>query len=391
MRFTLLSLLASAGSIVQVHAQVKGSATGFAAGTTGGGSATPQTPSSLAQLKTWLEDGTPRVIMIDRTWDFRGTEGSTNGRCCNDNRTSKCPGGTSQGQPYIQDTCDNGDMISCTYDNAARKPIEVGSNKSIVGVGNRGAIRGKGLRVRGGKSNVIIQNVHFYDLNPRYVWGGDAITIDGGDRVWIDHCKFSLVGRQFIVTGWGAAGRVTISNNEFDGKTTWSSGCNGKHYWSLLLIGERDQYTFVGNWLHDLSGRAPHVGTTNTNSQVVFHAVNNYFQNIDGHAFDIDGNTWLLIEGNYFENVKTPITADSLNKGGNVYVVNTVAQASGCSGPIGKICEWNRIAGSSGALPTLTSSAALSRLGQTKSSVVGHRPVADVPASVRGNAGIGRI
>lgn len=33
----------------KVLAQVKGSPTGFAAGTTGGGSATPQYPSSLAE------------------------------------------------------------------------------------------------------------------------------------------------------------------------------------------------------------------------------------------------------------------------------------------------------------------------------------------------------
>lgn len=100
--------------------------------------------------------------MIDRTWDFRNTESTTNGRCCNDNRISKCPGGTSLGQPFIQDTCTSGDLISCTWDNAGRTPIDVNSNKSIVGVGSSGAIRGKGLRIRGGRSNVIIQNIHIY-------------------------------------------------------------------------------------------------------------------------------------------------------------------------------------------------------------------------------------
>lgn len=66
------------------------------------------------------------------------------------------------------------------------------------------------------------------ELNPQFVWGGDAITLDSTDKVWIDHCKFSLIGRQMIVSGWGAAGHVTISNNEFDGVTSWSAGCNGK-------------------------------------------------------------------------------------------------------------------------------------------------------------------
>ncbi|KAI7774080.1 hypothetical protein LA080_009317 [Diaporthe eres] len=354
MKASLFSLFgALAGTAT---AQVQGKAFGFAAGTIGGGSAAPQVPPSLAQLKEWLTDSTARTIMIDRTWDFRNTEGTTTGKCCSDNRTT------------------NGTWVDCTYDNAAKTPIDVNSNKSIVGVGTKGVIIGKGLRVRGGKSNVIIQNIHITNLNPQYVWGGDAITLDGSDKVWIDHCKISLIGRQFIVSGWGAAGKVTISNTEFDGKSEWSAGCNGKHYWTALLIGAKDYYTFSGNWLHDVSGRSPHMGTTNTaGSENLFHGVNNYFQNIGGHAFDIDGNTWVLLEGNYFDTVTTTITPASLTNGGNIYV----------------ICEWNR-AQNSGTVNTLTSSAALSKLGGFKPSLIGHIGVADVPAKVKANAGIGR-
>jgi pectin lyase len=76
-----------------------------------------------------------------------------------------------------------------TYDAAALSPLEVKSNKSIVGVGNKGVIRGIGLRLANGVQNVIIQNVHITQLNPQYIWGGDAITLVGTDRVWIDHCK----------------------------------------------------------------------------------------------------------------------------------------------------------------------------------------------------------
>ncbi|KAI8211253.1 putative pectin lyase E [Colletotrichum sp. SAR 10_76] len=345
MKVSFLSLVAAFASAA--NAQVQGKPFGFAAGTTGGGSATPQYPSSLAELKTWLTDSTPRVIMINRTWDFRNTEGTTSTQCCSDNRTTKCPGGTSAGQAWIQDTCDaaSGTWVSCTYDNAARTPIDVGSNKSIVGVGTSGVIIGKGLRVRGGNSNVIIQNVHITNLNPQYVWGGDAITLDGSDRIWIDHCKISLIGRQFIVSGWGAAGKVTISNNEFDGKTTWSAGCNGKHYWTLLLIGAKDYYTFSGNWLHDVSGRAPHMGTTNGVTENYFHGV--------------------------------------------IYVVNTVDEASRCTSYLGYICEWNRASGS-GAITSLTSTTALTKLSAFKSSLIGHIGVADVPAKVKANAGVGK-
>lgn len=328
--------------------------------------------------------------MINQTWDFRSSEGTTTGQCCNDTSTTVCSGGTSKGQAWIQDTCTSGTMVSCTYYNSPKTPIDVGSNKSIVGVGSKGVIVGKGLRIRGGNSNVIIQNVHITNLNPQYVWGGDAITLDDADKVWIDHCKFSLIGRQMLVSGWGAAGHVTISNNEFDGVTDWSAGCNGKHYWTMLFIGEDDYYTFVGNWVHDVSGRAPHMGTDYTDSTIYFHAVNNYFQDIGGHAFDVDTNTWVLIEGNKFDNVDTPLTSGSQTSGAEIYEVVTVSDASGCTSKLGYICEWNKLTGS-GSFPSLTSSAALTKLATYKSSLVSHMSVNDVATSVTANAGIGKL
>ncbi|KFZ02045.1 hypothetical protein V500_00495 [Pseudogymnoascus sp. VKM F-4518 (FW-2643)] len=381
MHFCISPLLVVGLAARTAIAQVQGTAPGFAAGTTGGGDAAPQTPSSLEELETWLTDSTPRVITISQTWDFTDYEGSTSAQCC----TNTCQPG---GQYWIMDTCDAA-WVDCTYTNAAKNPIQVGSNKSIVGSGSSGVIKGRGLRLINGASNVIIQNIHITDLNPQYVWGGDAITLDGTDKVWIDHCKFSLIGRQMIVSGWGAAGHVTISNNDFDGATSWSASCNGEHYWVLLLLGAKDYYTFVGNYIHSVSGRAPHMGTDQNNAEIIFHGVNNYFKDIGGHAFDIDVGTTVLLEGNYFDAVSTPITTDSLTKS-NLYSVVTVDDASGCTASLGYICEWNRLAGS-GSFPSSTSLTAMSNLAPYKSSLVGHIGVADVPASVLANAGIGKI
>ncbi|KAB8075475.1 pectin lyase fold/virulence factor [Aspergillus leporis] len=372
-------------------AGVTGSAFGFAQGTTGGGSAKPATPSSLDELKKWITDDVARVILIDREWDFTSTEGTTSGKCCSKTTTTKCPGGTSAGQAWIQDNCDDGAWIACTYNNAAKTPLDVGSNKSIVGVGNKGVLKGKGLRITGGNNNVIIQNIHITNLNPQYVWGGDALTLDGTDYVWVDHNKFSLIGRQMIVSGWNKGGHITISNNEFDGVTEWSAGCNGKHYWSLLLLGLEDWYTFAGNWLHDLSGRAPHMGTDYTKSKIYFHGVNNYFQDIDGHAFDVDTNTWLLLEGNYFENVKTPMTDTSLKSGAQLYNTKTVEAASGCLSPLKYICEWNRQSSNTGTWPDRTDNSVLTGFANYKESLIGHTGVAGVPANVTANAGVGKL
>jgi pectin lyase len=44
--------------------------------------------------------------------------------------------------------------------------------------------KGKGLRIAG-SSNIIIQNVRISDINAQFVWGGDAISIDGGSKIWV--------------------------------------------------------------------------------------------------------------------------------------------------------------------------------------------------------------
>ncbi|KAI0154660.1 pectin lyase-like protein [Xylariaceae sp. FL1272] len=389
MRQVALSFLFGALTYRASAVSVSGTAFGFATGVTGGGSAAAATPTSLAQLTSWLTDSTARTIVIDREWSYIGSEGTTTGTCCSTSTTT-CEGGTSAGQLTIATSCSSGTQVSCTYDTAGISPIDVGSNKSILGVGSAGVIEGKGLRVRAGNSNVIIQNVHITNINPQYVWGGDALTLDSADRIWIDHNKFSLIGRQMLVTGFGQAGKVTISNNEFDGVTSYSSGCNGKHYWTILLAGLQDYYTFAYNYIHDVSGRAPHYGTTVTASTQFFHAFNNYFLNVGGHAFDVDKNTYSLLEGNYFQSVTTPMTSASLTNGGALYTTVTVDEAGACSSYTGYICEWNK-AYSSGSWPDVANSTVLSQASSYKSYLLKPMSVADVPSYVTGNAGIGKV
>lgn len=81
--------------------------------------------------------------------------------------------------------------VTVTYNAAATLGITVTSNKSLIGSGSKGVIKGRGLRVVSGASNVIIQNIEITNLNPKYVWGGDAITLNNCDLVWIDHVTVS--------------------------------------------------------------------------------------------------------------------------------------------------------------------------------------------------------
>jgi pectin lyase len=170
---------------------VSGSAAGFAKGVTGGGSATPVYPSTTAELVSYLGDSSARVIVLTKTFDFTGTEGTTTGTGC-------APWGTASACQLAIDKdswCENYEpsapKVSVSYDNAGVLGITVKSNKSLIGSGSSGIIKGKGLRIVSGASNIIIQNIHITDLNPQYVWGGDAITLDGADMVWIDHVKVS--------------------------------------------------------------------------------------------------------------------------------------------------------------------------------------------------------
>lgn len=127
-------------------------------------------------------------------------------------------------------------VSSLKYDKAGWNAIKVQSNKSLVGQGSAGVIKGKGVYMANGVKNIIIQNVHFTEINPQYVWGGDAISIAGADMIWIDHVKTSNIGRQHLVLGNAASNRVTISNSEFDGSTNWSATCDNHVSYSIASL-----------------------------------------------------------------------------------------------------------------------------------------------------------
>ena len=86
-----------------------------------------------------------------------------------------------------------GDAASEPYewDTAGVTGIYVHSNKTLIGVGSNGVLLGKGLRMVD-VSNVIVQNIMITDLNPKLVWGGDAFTLSGTSRIWIDHVTVCL-------------------------------------------------------------------------------------------------------------------------------------------------------------------------------------------------------
>lgn len=180
--------LAHAGSTSATYS-VSGSCEGFAAGVTGGGDATPVIPADIEELKALLASEEPQVIVLDKTFDFVGSEGTKTETGC-------APYGTGDMcQQAIDATgtwCSSDySSVEVTYDAAATAGIEVASNKTLIGVDDKGVMLGKGLRFTNGASNIIVQNIMISNLNPQYVWGGDALTFSGADTIWVDHVTVS--------------------------------------------------------------------------------------------------------------------------------------------------------------------------------------------------------
>ncbi|KAG9415634.1 hypothetical protein AC1031_000017 [Aphanomyces cochlioides] len=319
-------------------------APGLAAGVTGGGSAAPVYPTTIDQLKSYLSDSTPRVVVLNKSFDFRGTEKFTTEKGCRALFSQQC---LAKHNGFMsQDTIlRNGDMIntggcgqggipvSVTYDNAAVKSrLVVASNKTLRGEGLKGVIIGKGLWLLG--DNIIIQNIHITNLNPQYVWGGDAFYIQGINnramkKIWIDHVKVSLVGRQMLAVNTGGVESLTVSNSEFDGQTNWSESCDGRHYWTFLLH-DHVKMSFVNNLVHHTSGRSPKMSGSN----VFVHIANNHWLNNSQHSFEGSNGTYALSEGNYFEDTFLP---NLVCKAVNV-MSTTSANKGSCSSPLKRAC-----------------------------------------------------
>ncbi|KAG9415628.1 hypothetical protein AC1031_000011 [Aphanomyces cochlioides] len=326
-------------------------APGLAAGVTGGGSATPVYPTTIDQLKSYLGDSTPRVIVLNKTFDFRGTEKTTTETGCRPDFMRECIAKNNgfKSQDVILPTgdinntggCSNGQPISVTYDNAAAKSrLIVKSNKTLRGEGLKGVIIGKGLWLNG--DNIIIQNIHVTNLNPQYVWGGDAFFIQGVDnraqkKIWIDHVKVSLIGRQMIAVNKAGVDSLTVSNSEFDGQTTWSASCDGHHYWTLYFHGNV-KVSFLNNLVHHTSGRSPKIA----DATAFVHIANNHWLNNTGPSFEGTTGAYVLSEGNYFENTLLPSLVD---KAANV-MSTTSANKGSCSTTLKRACVPDAFASS---------------------------------------------
>ncbi|KAF7518592.1 hypothetical protein G7054_g13401 [Neopestalotiopsis clavispora] len=310
-----------------ISSVVTGTPVGFASAVTGGGDATPVYPTTIDELKEYLTSDEAQVIVISGKYDFSGSEGTSDYEACNSYSCTPEEGGQA-----LLNTL-NGCSIS-TYsvslDTAAYQGINVASDKTLVGT-DGATLYGKGLRFVD-VSNIIVQNIEITELNPQYVWGGDALSFSGTSNIWIDHVTTSSLGRQHYSFGSDSSQGITISNSFINGQTEYSASCDGHTYWGMELVGSDDQITFYKNYLYYTSGRSPALsGTT------LFHAVNNVFASNSGHLIEGGSTTGMgLFEGNYFEDINTIVDGYS-----GVMFSASSDNLSDCSSYLGRNCVAN--------------------------------------------------
>ncbi|KAJ1524208.1 hypothetical protein ONE63_010729 [Megalurothrips usitatus] len=285
---------------------------GFGRGTFGGEGGEVVVPKSIKELKNYLKDDVPRVILLNQTFDFVGSEKTVTRDGC---FFKKCGPGF-QYSLAESDTCVGRERTKVTLDAAGLMPLNVGSYKTIMGVGGRGVLRGKGLKIRKA-TQVIIRDISIVDINPAVIWGGDALVINGVNQAWIHNVTFKNIGRQFL-------------NSPY---------CDGKHYWVWLFWGTDDRITLINNRIINTSGRLPHAGGYDQAKSFI-HIVGNYFDTNSDVALEPWDGSYLLVEGNRFTGMRSLVNAHATN--GHLFLANTAADADECVAAFGEPCLPNQ-------------------------------------------------
>lgn len=134
-----------------------------------------------------------------------------------------------------------------------------------------------------------------------------------------------------------------------------------------------------GNYIYYTSGRSPKVG-----GNTLLHAVNNYWYANSGHAFDAGSGSYIVAEGNVFQNVVSPLLAGGA---GSIFTSPDTTTNAACTSYLGHACQVNAF-GSSGSFTGAVTSFFSNFSGKTVATAAAASGVA---ASVKASAGIGHL
>ncbi|HEU4328872.1 MAG TPA: hypothetical protein VFS21_37390, partial [Roseiflexaceae bacterium] len=312
---------------------------------------TPVTPTPVTPTAT------PGGVSFALVGYGAGTTGGAGGSTVTVNTLSALKSAAASSSPMIIQV--NGTI-------SGNDSVAISSNKTIVGVGTSGKLIGIELNIDEGVSNVIIRNLSI----SKVVAPRDNIHIQGPNvhHIWIDHNELSSDTTHDKDYYDGAldmshdVDNVTVSWNVF------------RDHYKTSLIGHSDsnasedtgsfRVTYHHNYFYNVSSRAPSIrfGT--------LHSYNNLFENF------MDANTGISsrmgacarIENNVFSGVLSPVLTTQSGTGSKAGGVQLIGNNFG-----GGAVETS---------PTCSLTPPYSYSAENASTV---------PATVKANAGIGKI
>lgn len=225
--------------------------------------------------------------------------------------------------------------------------FDIGSNKTVIGeAGKDYGFKNINPKISG--SNVIVKYLHFGDVIGDDYFGGkgnDALSIKGGQHVWIDHCEFSSSLTPKEVDGVA----INFDSHDFivdlegentDKQTKWTKD----FYDGLLDVSEESRFVSVSNcYFHDhwkaclCGGSNDKAETQPQGSQVRMTMYNNYFENIhsrqplfrfgrahiyssylkgagsDATGIEVRAESLVYVDNVYFENIRSDRTVGCWN------------------------------------------------------------------------------
>ncbi len=277
-------------------------------GTTGGADGEIVTPATFTELRRYVEDATtPYTILITK-------EFTTDTPCFVDGDGHISTSGTAS-----------------TYGEI----LKVGSNKTLLGVGNDAFFNRIGLVIQT-QSNIIIRNIKFTMKDVPVVKSGenkviawrdgaevvlgdpDCISIqadktsaktDYGHHYWIDHCEFF---NENGVNKDRYDGLLDMKNNV---QYTTISWCKFHEHSKACLSGKgnSDMYprtvTMHHNYFLNIQGSRLPLQRGGT-----YHYYNNLQENCQD-GYDLRSGAIAYIEGCYFKDVKSPVMPSGEGEG----------------------------------------------------------------------------
>lgn len=254
----------------------------------------------------------------------------------------------------------------------ARVRIRVGSNTTIVGLGNSAGMHGAWMDVRGTSSlsqtNIIIRNLTFqdtFDCFPAWTpsdgklgnWNAeyDAISLRWADHVWIDHNTFedlatrdSLSPTYFGVHYEQHDGLVDITNGSDLVTVSWNRFQNHD---KVMLIGSSDsgntakgdrgklRVTLHHNLFENVGQRTPRVRFGKV------HVYNNYYHvGQEGkyvYSWGVGIESAIYAQNNFFEAGVTPDRFIGVYKGTALFAAGTYVNGTSKHDKVDVLAAYN--------------------------------------------------